>query len=138
MNETILAFLTGGTALGAGYGHDPVVDYRGRSRGPEQAPRPGRRRPASARAATAGAFWSRSTARPRPRALGIDGLGEKIVVQLVELGLIEDFADLFTLTRDQILSLERMGERSTDTLLVALLGRLTGERGVDVPNPVVV
>jgi DNA ligase (NAD+) len=60
------------------------------------------------------------------------------VVQLVELGLIEDFADLFTLTRDQILSLERMGERSTDTLLVALLGRLTGERGVDVPNPVVV
>jgi DNA ligase (NAD+) len=53
-------------------------------------------------------------------ALDIDGLGERIVVQLVELGLIEDFADLFTLTRDQILSLDRMGERSTDNLLAAI------------------
>ncbi|MFC1436690.1 NAD-dependent DNA ligase LigA [Streptacidiphilus sp. N1-10] len=53
-------------------------------------------------------------------ALDIDGLGEKIVVQLVELGLIEDFADLFTLTRDQVLSLDRMGERSTDNLLAAI------------------
>ncbi|MHA6757660.1 NAD-dependent DNA ligase LigA [Streptacidiphilus sp. PAMC 29251] len=53
-------------------------------------------------------------------ALDIDGLGERIVVQLVDLGLIEDFADLFTLTRDQVLSLERMGERSTDKLLAAI------------------
>ena len=53
-------------------------------------------------------------------ALDIDGLGEKIVVQLVELGLIEDFADLFALTRDQILLLDRMGERSTDNLLAAI------------------
>jgi DNA ligase (NAD+) len=53
-------------------------------------------------------------------ALDIDGLGEKIIVQLVELGLIEDFADLFTLTRDQVLQLERMGERSTDNLLAAI------------------
>jgi DNA ligase (NAD+) len=53
-------------------------------------------------------------------ALDIDGLGERIVVQLVELGLIEDFADLFTLSRDQVLSLDRMGERSTDNLLAAI------------------
>ena len=53
-------------------------------------------------------------------ALDIDGLGERIVVQLVERGLIEDFADLFTLTREQLLSLERMGERSTDNLLAAI------------------
>ena len=53
-------------------------------------------------------------------ALDIDGLGEKIVVQLVDLGLIEDFADLFTLTRDQVLTLGRMGERSTDNLLAAI------------------
>ena len=53
-------------------------------------------------------------------ALDVDGLGEKIVVQLVELGLIEDFADLFTLTREQLLTLERMGDKSADNLLAAI------------------
>lgn len=52
--------------------------------------------------------------------LDIDGLGEKIVVQLVERDMIEDFADLFTLTRDQVLSLDRMGETSADKLLAAI------------------
>ncbi|RAG80369.1 DNA ligase (NAD(+)) LigA [Streptacidiphilus pinicola] len=53
-------------------------------------------------------------------ALDIDGLGEKIVVQLVDKGLIEDFADLFTLTRDQLLTLDRMGDRSADNLMAAI------------------
>ncbi|MCD0446300.1 NAD-dependent DNA ligase LigA [Glycomyces sp. A-F 0318] len=53
-------------------------------------------------------------------ALDIDGLGEKIVVQLVERDLIEDFADLFTLTRDQLLTLDRMGEKSADNLMSAI------------------
>jgi DNA ligase (NAD+) len=53
-------------------------------------------------------------------ALDIDGLGEKIITQLVDKGLIEDFADLFTLTRDQLLTLDRMGERSADNLLAAI------------------
>ncbi|MEV3936874.1 NAD-dependent DNA ligase LigA [Glycomyces sp. NPDC049804] len=57
--------------------------------------------------------------------LDIDGLGEKIVVQLVERGLIEDFADLFTLTRDQILSLDRMGDTSADKLLAAIASAKT-------------
>ncbi|SEG67360.1 DNA ligase (NAD+) [Thermomonospora echinospora] len=52
--------------------------------------------------------------------LDIEGLGEKIIDQLVGNGLITDFADLFTLTRDQILTLERMGEVSTDNLLAAI------------------
>ncbi|MFF7359095.1 NAD-dependent DNA ligase LigA [Streptomyces filipinensis] len=52
--------------------------------------------------------------------LDIEGLGATRVVQLVEAGLVADLADLFTLTRDQLLALERMGETSTDNLLAAL------------------
>ncbi len=52
--------------------------------------------------------------------LDIEGLGGTRVVQLVEAGLVRDFADLFTLEREQLLSLERMGETSTDNLLAAI------------------
>lgn len=48
------------------------------------------------------------------------GLGTTRVVQLVEAGLVADLADVFALTRDQLLSLERMGETSTDNLLTAI------------------
>ncbi|MEU6355285.1 NAD-dependent DNA ligase LigA [Streptomyces sp. NPDC047072] len=52
--------------------------------------------------------------------LDIEGLGHTRVVQLVDAGLVADLADLFTLTREQLLALERMGETSTDNLLAAL------------------
>lgn len=52
--------------------------------------------------------------------LDIEGLGATRVVQLVDAGLVQDFADLFTLEREQLLSLERMGETSTDNLLAAI------------------
>ncbi|MFD5270252.1 NAD-dependent DNA ligase LigA [Streptomyces sp. NPDC058335] len=52
--------------------------------------------------------------------LDIEGLGHTRVVQLVEAGLVADLADLFTLTREQLLGLDRMGETSTDNLLAAL------------------
>jgi DNA ligase (NAD+) len=52
--------------------------------------------------------------------LDIEGLGGTRAVQLVEAGLVTDMADLFTLTRDQLLGLERMGETSTDNLLAAI------------------
>ncbi|WP_329361472.1 NAD-dependent DNA ligase LigA [Streptomyces sp. NBC_01483] len=52
--------------------------------------------------------------------LDIEGLGHTRVVQLVEAGLVADLADVFTLTRDQLLALERMGETSTDNLLAAI------------------
>ncbi|MGX1239603.1 DNA ligase (NAD+) [Streptomyces pseudovenezuelae] len=52
--------------------------------------------------------------------LDIEGLGATRVVQLVEAGLVTDLADLFTLTRDRLLALERMGETSTDNLLAAI------------------
>ncbi|MEU3102463.1 NAD-dependent DNA ligase LigA [Streptomyces griseoflavus] len=52
--------------------------------------------------------------------LDIEGLGTTRVVQLVEAGLVTDLADLFTLRREQLLALERMGETSTDNLLAAI------------------
>ncbi|MFJ8044087.1 NAD-dependent DNA ligase LigA [Kitasatospora sp. NPDC096147] len=52
--------------------------------------------------------------------LDIEGLGGTRAIQLVESGLVTDIADLFTLTREQLLGLERMGETSTDNLLAAL------------------
>ncbi|WP_322982793.1 NAD-dependent DNA ligase LigA [Streptomyces sp. S584] len=52
--------------------------------------------------------------------LDIEGLGATRVVQLVDAGLVRDFADLFTLEREQLLALERMGETSTDNLLAAI------------------
>ncbi|NUP77235.1 MAG: NAD-dependent DNA ligase LigA [Nonomuraea sp.] len=51
--------------------------------------------------------------------LDIEGLAQRRIEQLLEAGLIADFADLFFLTREQLLSLERMGETSTDKLLAA-------------------
>ena len=54
------------------------------------------------------------------KALDIEGLGEKLVVQLVESGLVHSVADIFKLTRDQLTALERMGEKSADNLLAQL------------------
>jgi DNA ligase (NAD+) len=52
--------------------------------------------------------------------MDIDGLGEKLVDQLVDANLIAHFADLFTLQRDTLLELERMGEKSADNLLASI------------------
>ncbi|MCA1274464.1 NAD-dependent DNA ligase LigA [Streptomyces rubiginosohelvolus] len=52
--------------------------------------------------------------------LDIEGLGATRVVQLVDAGLVADFADLFTLEREQLLALDRMGDTSTDNLLAAI------------------
>jgi DNA ligase (NAD+) len=54
------------------------------------------------------------------RAMDIEGLGDKLVDQLVDEGLVENVAGLFSLDRAQLLLLERMGEKSADNLLAAL------------------
>lgn len=51
------------------------------------------------------------------RALNIEGLGDKIVNQLVEARLIETVADLYDLKKNQLIELERMGEKSAENLL---------------------
>ena len=54
------------------------------------------------------------------RAMDIDGLGEKLVEQLVSRERVHTAADLYALTRSDLLGLERMGERSTTNLLNAI------------------
>ncbi|MGH7935876.1 MAG: NAD-dependent DNA ligase LigA, partial [Chthoniobacterales bacterium] len=50
-------------------------------------------------------------------AMNIDGLGEKIVDQLVDKGLVKDFADLYELKLDDVAALERMAEKSAQNLI---------------------
>jgi DNA ligase (NAD+) len=50
-------------------------------------------------------------------AMDIDGLGEKIVDQLVEKGMVKDVADLYALKLENVAELERMGEKSAQNLL---------------------
>lgn len=54
------------------------------------------------------------------RAMDIDGLGDKLVEQLVDEELIHDVADLFSLTQEQVAGLERMGDKSAANLIAAL------------------
>jgi len=51
------------------------------------------------------------------RAMDIEGLGTKLIDQLVDKGLVKDPADLYRLTKEQLVSLERMGPKSADNLL---------------------
>ncbi|GAB4359302.1 MAG: NAD-dependent DNA ligase LigA [Gammaproteobacteria bacterium] len=54
------------------------------------------------------------------RAMDIEGLGDKLVDQLVETGLVETVADLYDLTVEQLAGLERMGEKSARNLVNAI------------------
>jgi DNA ligase (NAD+) len=53
-------------------------------------------------------------------AMNIEGLGEKVITALFQNQLIEDVADLYKLTFDQLIQLERMGEKSVTNLLEAI------------------
>ena len=53
-------------------------------------------------------------------ALDIEGLGEKLIDQLVERGLVKDIADLYALKKNDLVGLERMAEKSAQNLLDAL------------------
>ncbi|MEI6256659.1 MAG: NAD-dependent DNA ligase LigA [Planctomycetota bacterium] len=53
-------------------------------------------------------------------ALDIEGLGEKLVEQLVATGLVKDYADLYALTTADFKSLQRMGEKSAQGLVVQI------------------
>ncbi len=54
------------------------------------------------------------------KAMDIDGLGDKLVDQLVDSGLIGDVSDLFQLHSEDVAALERMGAKSADNLMEAL------------------
>ena len=71
-------------------------------------------------------------------AMDIDGLGDKLVAQLVARGLVRDVADLYDLTVETLVELERMAEKSAQNLVDAIaaskrevtLGRLLHALGV--------
>jgi DNA ligase (NAD+) len=54
------------------------------------------------------------------RAMNIDGLGDALVDQLVDKGLVRDVADLYGLTQEQVANLERMGDKSAGNLLLEI------------------
>ena len=61
-------------------------------------------------------------------AMDIEGLGDKLVDQLVEQGLIRGYGDLYRLELDQLMSLERMGRKSSENLLAAI--EASSQRGL--------
>ncbi len=54
------------------------------------------------------------------RAMNIDGLGDKLIGQLVEKGLINNVSDLYTVNQEQLAGLERMAEKSATNVIAAL------------------
>jgi DNA ligase (NAD+) len=70
-------------------------------------------------------------------AMDIEGLGIKIAELLVEGGLVEDIADLYSLTKDDLLTLEGFGDKKADNLIASIngsrqrnLGRLISSLGI--------
>src|SRR3984885_14015266 len=49
--------------------------------------------------------------------MNIDGMGDALVTQLTERGLVRNVADIYKLTKDDLLSLERMGDKSAENIL---------------------
>ena len=62
-------------------------------------------------------------------AMDIEGLGDKLVDQLVTQGLVKSFGDLYRLTVDDLQGLERMGQRSSQKLVAAIAA--SKERGLE-------
>ncbi|TKJ43359.1 DNA ligase (NAD(+)) LigA [candidate division TA06 bacterium B3_TA06] len=55
-------------------------------------------------------------------AADIEGMGYMLIVQLVDKGLVKSIADIYDLTREELIALERMGAKSTDYLLRGIEG----------------
>ena len=56
-------------------------------------------------------------------AIDLDGLGPKVIEQFLELGLIKDVADLYSIKKEDLLSLERFGEKKADNVLKTISSR---------------
>jgi len=62
--------------------------------------------------------------------MDIDGIGEALVEQLVDQGLVKGVADIYQLTEDQLISLERMGKKSAEKILA----NINASRKVRLPR----
>ena len=56
------------------------------------------------------------------KAMNMEGVGEKLVKALLDAGLIKNASDLYYITKEEILSLERMGEKSADNFIKSVEG----------------
>jgi DNA ligase (NAD+) len=56
------------------------------------------------------------------RAMDIDGLGDKLVAQLVDRGMVRDVSDLYRLSKEDLVGLERMADKSAQNILDAIEG----------------
>lgn len=63
-------------------------------------------------------------------AMDIEGLGEKLIEQLVDRALVKDIADLYHLKKDELAALDRMGEKSAQNLL----GAIEQSKKTDLPR----
>ncbi len=54
------------------------------------------------------------------RMMNIDGIGEELSERMYKVGLVKDIADLYALTREKLLTLDRFGEKSADRLLAGI------------------
>lgn len=54
------------------------------------------------------------------RAMNMDKVGDRLIEALVHKGLVKKFSDLYSLTKDDVLSLERQGEKSSDNILASI------------------
>jgi DNA ligase (NAD+) len=61
--------------------------------------------------------------------MDIDHVGEALIEQLIDHGLVKTFADLYRLTKQQVMDLERMGDRSAQNVIDSIQG--SRERGLD-------
>src|SRR5260221_14216710 len=52
--------------------------------------------------------------------MNIEGMGESLVNQLADRGLVKNIADIYELNKDKLLTLERIGEKSAETLLAEI------------------
>jgi DNA ligase (NAD+) len=60
-------------------------------------------------------------------AMNIDGLGPSLIDQLIDTIMVKDIADLYTLTKESIAKLERMGDKSAENLINAIQGSKTND-----------
>jgi len=64
-----------------------------------------------------GGMWKRLEGYARKTRMEIDGLGREVAIQLVEAGLVQSVADLYRLTKEQLLTLDKFGDKKAQKLL---------------------
>jgi len=67
--------------------------------------------------------WERLIHFAGRSSLDIEGMGPMVIAALIEAGYVEDAADFFQLTREQVLQLDRFADRSADNLIASIAAR---------------